>query len=105
MNHAAGNAPRTTALLTAVMPTPAAAAMFLRPRASASSDAVIMGPLYPQIVDHCKSTIREFHACAIHHLWILSIHTHRKPVMMERQHERLPRHHDAERNPRTLPVP
>lgn len=56
MNHAAGNAPRTTALLTAVSPTPAAAAMFLRPRASASSDAVIMDTLYPQMVDQCKST-------------------------------------------------
>ena len=57
MNHVAGNQPRTTALLTAVGPTLAASAMFLRPMASASSLAVIMGAAYPQFVDACKSTI------------------------------------------------
>ena len=57
MNHVAGNQPRTTALLTAVGPTLAASAMFLRPMASASSLAVIMGAAYPQFVEDGKSTI------------------------------------------------
>lgn len=56
MYQAGGNDSRTTALLTAVGPTPTASAMFLRPRASASSDAVIMRPLYPQFVDPCNTT-------------------------------------------------
>lgn len=56
MNHEGGNHPRTTALLTAVGPSPTAAAMFFRPRASASSEAVIMPDSYPQFVDAGKTT-------------------------------------------------
>lgn len=57
MNHEGGNEPRITALLTAVGRTPTAAAMFLRPKASAMSAAVVMGSLYPQFVDPCNTTI------------------------------------------------
>lgn len=56
MNHEGGNDPRTTALLTAVGRTPTAAAMFLRPKASAMSAAVVMGSLYPHFVDPCNTT-------------------------------------------------
>lgn len=69
MNHDGGKEPRTTALLTAVKPTPAASAMFLRPSASASAfaaslragrslseDDVSMPTLYPQFVDPCNTT-------------------------------------------------
>lgn len=56
MNHEGGKEPRTTALLTAVGRTPTAAAMFLRPKVSASADAVVMSALYPQFVDPCNTT-------------------------------------------------
>lgn len=56
-NHVAGNQPRTTALLTAVEPTPTASAMFFRPRASAKFCAgVFITPPYPHFVDHDKTT-------------------------------------------------
>lgn len=57
MNQDGGNFPRTTALLTAVGPNPTAAAMFLRPMASANSDAVVMAHDYPQFVEECNATI------------------------------------------------
>lgn len=58
MNHDAGNHPRTTALLTAVSLTPAAAAMALRPNLSASDLAcVFMHSRKPHIVDQRKTTI------------------------------------------------
>lgn len=56
-NQLAGNASRTTALLTAVTPTPNDAARRLRPMASAICDAVVMAALYPQKVVPRKSTI------------------------------------------------
>lgn len=57
MNHDGGNQPRTTALLTAVAPTPTASAMALRPMASARSSAVVMAVSYPQFVEPRKPTI------------------------------------------------
>lgn len=57
MNQLGGNDPRLTALLTAVAPTEQAAAMFLRPTAFAKSFAFVMAPHYPQMVDHCNTTI------------------------------------------------
>ncbi len=56
-NHDEGNHPRTTALLTAVAPTPRASAIFLRPMASARSEAVSMAACYPHSVDRRKTTI------------------------------------------------
>lgn len=56
MNHEGGKEPRTTALLTAVGRTPTAAAMFLRPKVSASVAAVVMGSQYPHFVDPCNTT-------------------------------------------------
>jgi DNA-binding XRE family transcriptional regulator len=66
-NHEDGNHPRTTALETAVRPTPAASAISRRPTASAKTTAGVTGligadafiiPQYPQFVDGCKTTIR-----------------------------------------------
>ncbi len=62
MNHVAGNQPRTTALLTAVGPKLTASAMVLRPRASASSDAVIIDRQYPHFVEQRKTTF-----CGLQH--------------------------------------
>lgn len=58
MNQLGGNDPRLTALLTAVAPTPQAEAMFLRPTALANDLAasLLMGPHYPQLVDHSNTT-------------------------------------------------
>lgn len=56
-NQDDGNLPRTTALLTAVAPTPSASAIFLRPTASANSDAVIMATVIPHLVERRKATI------------------------------------------------
>lgn len=57
MNQLEGNLPRVTALLTAVKETPTAAAMFLRPTASANDFVSVMGPQYPQFVDLGNTTI------------------------------------------------
>lgn len=52
-----GNFPRTTALETALVPTPSASAISLRPSASAIVSASIMATQYPPRVDFAISTI------------------------------------------------
>lgn len=61
LNHEPGNFPRTTALLTAVKPTPRRDAKLLRPTESANSEEVIMDAIYPHLVDEYNSTI-----CGLH---------------------------------------
>lgn len=56
MNQLEGNRSRVTALLTAVRDTPTAAAIFLRPTASAKDFASVIPTQYPQFVDACNTT-------------------------------------------------
>ncbi len=57
MNQLEGKRSRLTALLTAVMDTPTAEAMFLRPTASAKDlAALLMDRHYPHFVDPCNTT-------------------------------------------------
>lgn len=56
MNQLDGKTSRPTALLTAVGRTPTAAAIFLRPTASAKDLAFIIKRHYPHIVDRCNTT-------------------------------------------------
>lgn len=56
-NHVAGKNSRTTALLTAVAPTPTAFAISSRPTVSAICLVVLMTRLYPQMVEIGKTTI------------------------------------------------